>query len=131
MSSPGYFFAMFGDPRPPEKDRVESGIYHPNPQTAPFPTQPGDFLLLYCTGNYAEHALSFPGVGVVLGQDHEIIKYRYIPLVQPIPKQKIDSSFVPDDLTKFHNIRFNTFWLFQISRRSFVTTIGIPEIAWP
>jgi hypothetical protein len=40
MHSPNYFFALFGEPNPPEKDRVESGSYHPHPKAAPFPTKP-------------------------------------------------------------------------------------------
>ncbi len=132
MPSPRYFFAMFGDPKPPKKDRVESGIYHPNRKTAPFPTQPGDLLLLYCTENYAEHPMQVPGLGVVLHKTDEIVSYRYLPLSKPIPKAKIEASFLSkEDSTKFRNRRFNIFWLFEISRASFVATVGIPDIAWP
>ncbi len=42
-----YFFAMFGDPTPPLKDTVESGVYHPDSKYAPFPPNVGDVLLLY------------------------------------------------------------------------------------
>jgi len=30
MDSPRYFFAMFGEPNPLDKDTVESGLYHPD-----------------------------------------------------------------------------------------------------
>ena len=122
---------MFGNPRPPGRDTVESGIYHPHSSTAPFPTQPGDLLLLYCAGGYAEHAMQIPGLGVVLYTTNEVVAYRYLPLSKPISMNKISTSFLPQDLTKFNNRRFNRFWLFEISRASFVATVGIPDIAWP
>jgi len=131
MRSPRYLFATFGDPAPPEKDRVESGIYHPDPKTAPFPAEPGDILLLYCTGGYAEHSMEVPGLGVVLHRTDEIISYRYLPLSKPISKDKIEACFLPDDITKFNNRRFRAFWLFEISRDSFAATVGIPAISWP
>lgn len=47
MTSPKYFFAMFGDPRPPEKDSIESGIYHPDPSiSSQFPTERKDQLFM-------------------------------------------------------------------------------------
>ena len=122
---------MFGDPKPPEKDTVESGIYHPDPKTAPFPTRPGDLLLLYCTDGYHEHSMQIPGIGVVLYTTNEIIGYRYLPLSKPIPKDRIGKHFLQADLEKFKNRRFSTFWLFEIAHASFVATVGISDIAWP
>ena len=83
MQSAQYFFAMFGDPNPPEKDEVESGAYHPNQNTAPYSTQPGDFLLLYCTGGYAGLAMQAPGIGIVLAVDYETARNGYVPLTKP------------------------------------------------
>ena len=77
MPSPRYFFAMFGDPHPPEHDTVESGIYHPDAAFAPFPVVVGDVLLLYCTGGYAEFAMTVPGIGIAIHVDNEVIKYNY------------------------------------------------------
>jgi len=131
MSSPSYFFALFGDPNPPEKDMVESGLYHPHPDTAPFPTKPGDVLLLYCAASYQEHALQIPGIGVTLKSDEKVISYRYLPFAEAIPKYKIDQGFAPDDAGKFKNIRFNRFWLFKISKDSFVRVVGEQRILWP
>lgn len=76
MSSPHYFFAMFGEPISPDKDIVESGVYHPDLKSAPFPTQPGDILLLYCIENYTAHPMQVPGLGIVLHTDNTIICYR-------------------------------------------------------
>lgn len=129
---PRYFFAMFGEPQPPFKDAVESGVYHPDPNTAPFPVTPGDVLLLYCTGSYPRHEMEVPGVGMVIGVDDEAIEYRYLPFVMPIPKHMIDSHFMPDDLQKFGNRRFSTFWLFELSKESFTGTVGSSmTIDWP
>lgn len=65
MNRPKYHIAVFGNPVPPEKDLVESGFYHPDVKYTPCNTQPGDILLLYCTGSYSEHAMTVPGVGIV------------------------------------------------------------------
>jgi hypothetical protein len=131
MSSPKYFFAMFGDPKPPEKDTVESGIYHPDPKHAPFPTRPGDVLLLYCTARYSEYPMQAPGVGIVLHIDDEIVRYRYLPFSRPILKERIEQGFQPDDAHKFKNRRFAGFWLFEILRASFTEAVGGQAIAWP
>ncbi len=53
MNAPKHHIAAFGDPKPPEKDAIESGIYHPDMRFAPFRTEPGDLLLLYCIGRLA------------------------------------------------------------------------------
>jgi len=131
VSSPKYFFAMFGDPRPPEKDTIESGIYHPDPKHAPFPTRPGDVLLLYCTGSYRQYPMQAPGLGIVLHTDNEIVRYRYLTLSQPISKDRIEHEFQPSDADKFKNRRFTGFWLFEISRESFVRAFGNRAIVWP
>ena len=131
MSSPKYFFAMFGDPKPPAKDTIESGIYHPHPKRAPFPTKPGDVLLLYCAGSYSEYPMRAPGLGIVLYTDDEIVQYRYLPLSQPISKDRIEHEFQPSDVGNFRNRRFAAFWLFEISRESFTRAVGDQAIMWP
>jgi len=131
MSSPKYFFAMFGDPGPPEKDTIESGVYHPHPKSAPFPPRPGDILLLYCSGSYSQYPMQVPGLGVVLQVDNETVRYRYLPLSNPVSKERIERGFLPNDVSRFKNRRFYTFWLFEVSRESFVRTVGDQPIVWP
>jgi len=122
---------MFGEPTPPDKDTIESGVYHPNANLAPFPVRPGDILLLYCTENYPEHAMQAPGFGVATRIDKTVIEYRYLPFTEPIYKSNLEQAFRPEDLDKFKNRRFSTFWLFEISRESFAAAIGQTTIAWP
>ena len=131
MTPPTYFVAVLGDPQPPGKDTVQSGIYHPDRRYAPFPTQSGDVLLLYCTGGYSEHAMQAPGVGIVLDTDDESVEYRYLPLSQPVSKDSIEHAFQPSDNDKFKNIRFASFWLFEIPRESFAKAVGDQPIRWP
>lgn len=131
MSSPKYFLAVFGDPTPPEKDTVESGIYHPDPRYAPFPTKRGDIVLLYCTGSYSKYPMQAPGLGIVLHTNDEIVQYRYLPLSQPILKDRIERKFQPSDAEKFGNRRFSSFWLFEILRESFVGALGDRALVWP
>jgi hypothetical protein len=119
MSSPRYFFAVFGDPMPPSKDTVESGIYHPHPKYAPFAPRPGDFLLLYCTNGYAKYSKSSPGFGIVRRLDDLIIEYDYNAFKVPIPLGDIRNAFSMDEKAKLKNIRFNNHWLFELRKESF------------
>jgi len=130
MNSPMYFVAVFGDPQQPNKSLVESGEYNPDPQYAPFPTKPGDVMLLYCTGSYPQRFMQIPGIGIVLSTDRQWIKYRWLPFKEAIPKSRIDKAFEPTDLVKFDNIRFSSHWLFEISRLSFSGTIANQEVDW-
>jgi hypothetical protein len=129
MDRPRYFVAVFGDPRP-DKDAVDSGVYTPDSKYAPFPTRPGDVMLLYCTTGYAAYSMQVPGIGVVLRVDRNNIGYRWLPFTQPIPKATIDVSFDPDDLVNMGNIRFSAKWLFEVSQKSFLKTISDRAIAW-
>lgn len=131
MSSPKYFFAVFGDPNPPHKDTIESGIYHPDPKYAPFPTEQGDVLLLYCTGSYDEHSMQTPGIGIVLFTEDYAIRYRYLPFSQSISKTTVENELQPADAQKFANRRFSSHWLFEISRDSFVRVVADRTIMWP
>jgi hypothetical protein len=131
MNSPKFFVAVFGDPQQPRKSLVESGEYDPDPRYAPFPTGPGDLMLLYCTSSYPGRSMQIPGIGVVLSTDSKWVRYRYLPFIQPIPKSRIDSAFDPADLDKFKNIRFSSHWLFEISRNSFANTVANQQIDWP
>ena len=125
MSSPRYFFAVFGNPKPPSKDTVESGIYHPHPKFAPFKPRPGDFLFLYCTNGYAKYAKSSPGFGIVRRLDDLIIEYDYKAFQKSIPIRAIRNAFKSDDKAKLGNIRFSSHWLFELNRESFLTAIEL------
>src|SRR5580704_6926083 len=98
MNSPKFFGAVFGDPQQPGKSLVESGEYDPDPRYSPFPTRPGDLMLLYCTGSYPGRSMQIAGIGVVLSTDSKWIKYRYLPFIGPIQKSRIDAAFDPVDL---------------------------------
>ena len=75
--------------------------------------------------------MQIPGIGVVLGTDSQWVKYRYLPLIQPIQKSQIDAAFDPIDLDKFKNIWMSSHWLFEISRSSFLATAANQQIDWP
>ncbi len=130
-SPPKFFVAIFGDPQQPNKSLVESGEYDPDPKYAPFPTKPGDLMLLYCTNSYPGRSMQIPGIGVVLSTDRRWVRYRYLPFAVAIPKSRIDAAFDPTDLDKFKNIRFSSYWLFEISRSSFSGTVANQQIDWP
>jgi len=131
MNTPKYYLSVFGDPNPPDKDTIESGIYHPSSQFAPFPTEPGDFLLLYCTAGYSEHPMKVPGIGVVLEATKTEIHYRYLPLTTTISRDELDRKFDPTDKKKLSNIRFSSHWLFEISRQSFSNAVADRQVLWP
>jgi len=131
MKNPTYYVAIFGNPDPPEKDNVESGRYHLGIRGTGIPGERGDIMLLYCTGGYAEHYMSIPGIGIILTKTSDSIYYRYLPLVNPIVKDDIDKYFINEDKKKFTNIRFNSYWLFEISRESFFAATENLSIKWP
>jgi hypothetical protein len=131
MKAPKYYLSVFGNPEPPNKDTIESGLYHPDLRFGPFPTEPGDFLLLYCTAGYSEHAMEVPGIGVVLETKETYIYYRYLPFTMAISKSELDSKFNQRDKIKFSNIRFSSHWLFEISRESFLNVVADRKILWP
>jgi hypothetical protein len=131
MNAPKYYLAVFGDPKPPDKDTIESGVYHPDPKFAPFPTEPGDFLLTYCTAGYAEHAMSIPGIGVVLETANSEVRYRYLPLTRMISRCELENKLDSTDKEKFSNRRFSSYWLFEISRQSFLNAVADRGVLWP
>lgn len=131
MNSPKCFVAIFGDPQQPNKSLVESGEYDPDPRYAPFGCQPGDLMLLYCTNSYPGRPTQIVGIGVVLGSDSKLVKYRWLPLRESIPKARIESGgFEREDLEKFRNRRFSSHWLFEISLKSFANTVAQNEVDW-
>lgn len=100
FGNPKYFLSVLGAPQPPEKDLVESGVYHPEPKYTLFLPELGDIMLLYCTGSYDKHAMRIPGIGIVLGKNSLEIHYRYLPLSNAIPKYVIDEKFETTDKKK-------------------------------
>lgn len=70
------------------------------------------------------------GLGVVLDSNNQCVNYRWLPFVHPIPKLTIDQQFDANDLNHFGLIRFDRFWLFEISQSSFSKTVGAANIAW-
>lgn len=129
--APRYFVSVFGNPEPPEKDKIESGIYHPDSKYSPFPTEVGDILLFYCTGSYAEHAMQVPGVGIVLRVSDKEIHYRYLPFIKKIYKDELEKYLDSAGNEKLKNIRFSSHWLFEISKQSFVNCTENRPFAWP
>jgi hypothetical protein len=131
MRNPKYYVAVFGKPEPPDKDTVDSGRYYLGKRGIDTPGERGDILLLYCTASYADDFMSVPGIGIVLTKNKDSIFYRYLPFSSPISKDKIDKTFTDEDRIKFTNIRFNTYWLFDISHESFCNATKGLFIGWP
>jgi len=131
MKKPTYYVAVFGKPEPPDKDTVDSGRYYLGIRGTATPGERGDILLLYSTTSYADNFMSATGIGIVLTRTKESIFYRYLPFISPIPKDQIDKVFTDEDRIKFTNIRFNTYWLFDISYESFRNAIRSLIIDWP
>jgi hypothetical protein len=131
MKNPTYYVAVFGKPEPPDKDTADSGRYYLGRRGTDTPGERGDILLLYCTANYADNSMSVPGIGIVLTKTKESIFYRYLPFTLPISKDQIDKAFTDEDRNKFTNIRFNTYWVFNISHESFSNATRDLIINWP
>ena len=131
MKTPTYYVAVFGKPEPPDRDTVDSGRYFLGRRGTDTPGERGDILLLYCTASYADNSMSSPGIGIVLTKTKESIFYRYLPFTSPISKDQIDKAFTDEDRNKFTNIRFNTYWVFNISHDSFSNATRGLIINWP
>lgn len=131
MRNPTYYLAIFGNPDPPRKDVVESGSYHLGGRGTAIPGERGDIMLLYCTGAYAEHPLSSPGVGIILTKTSDSIYYRYLPFARPLSKDDIENTFTDEDRKKFSNIRSDSHWLIEISGESFRNATGNIPVRWP
>ena len=131
MKKPSYFLAVFGKPEPPDKDPVDSGRYYLGIRGTDTPGERGDILLLYCTASHVENFMSVPGIGIVLTKTKDSIFYRYLPFSSPISKDHLDKTFTDEDRGKFTNIKFNTYWLFDISHESFSNAIRGSIIDWP
>lgn len=131
MEKPTYYVAVFGKTGPPDKDTVDSGRYPLGIRGSDTPGERGDILLLYCTDSHEDASSSVPGIGVVLTKNKESIYYRYLPFVSPLSKDQIEKTFTYQDREKLTGIRFNNYWLFEISNESFSNTTQGVLINWP
>jgi len=131
MKKPAYYLAVFGKPDPPDKDTVDSGRYYLGIRGTDTPGERGDIILLCCTSSYSEDTIIAPGIGIVLTKNKESIFYRYLPFSSPISKDKIDETFTGEDRKKLSSIKFNTYWLFDISSESFSNATRGVFINWP
>ena len=123
---PRYYLAVFGDPIQPDHVTVEEGRFGVL-SGWPIDLAEGDRVLLYCTGGYALYPKSVPGVGVVAEVDHDNRRffYDYRRLDRPVPLDVLRLAFHPDDRVKLANIRFDSFWLFEIAVKSYRGVVGL------
>jgi len=130
MNPPKFFLAVFGDPRPPGKNTVESGEYRPIARYRLSEIRTGDLMLLYCTLMYPGHSMKIPGVGVVLDKDNELVRYRWLPFREAIAESRTHKTFTADDRKKFRNKRLASQQLCEISSDSFLGTVENQQIDW-
>ena len=125
---PRYYLAVFGDPTLPDHVTVEEGHFGVDSGWPPALTE-GDRVLLYCTGSYRLYPKSVPGVGVVEEVDHENRRFffDYKRLEQRVPLDELRLALHPDDRVKLANIRFDSFWLFEIAAKSYRNVMGLAQ----
>ena len=131
MKKPGYYVAVFGKPEPPDKDTVDSGRFYLGLRGADTPGERGDILLLYSAAGNEENMMNAAGAGIVLTKTKDSIFYRYLPFSSPISKDRIDNAFTEEDRNKLSGIKFNTYWLIDISPESFGNATRGVSIDWP
>jgi hypothetical protein len=125
---PRYFFAVFGEPGA-EKPRIDNGHYPHKGYISSLGTVPGDVILLYCTGFYAEHFMEAPGIGIVLDTSEEEVYYQYLPFKRPVDWLIIKES-LKDYTNRLQNLSLKGNWLFEISSASFRNTLEGRQIDW-
>ncbi|MCZ6890887.1 MAG: hypothetical protein O7F09_00020 [Chloroflexi bacterium] len=123
---PRYYLAVFGDPTLPDHVTVEEGHFGVDSGWPPALTE-GDRVLLYCTGSYLLYPKSVPGVGVVeeVDCDNRRFFFDYKGLDKRVPLDELRLAFQPDDRVKLANIRFDSFWLFEIAAKSYRNVMGL------
>ena len=121
-----YYLAVFGDPTLPDHVTVEEGHFGVS-SGWPRAIARGDRVLLYCAGSYALYPKSVAGVGVVeeVIHDRRRFFYDYRPLDRPVPLDEVRLAFQPDDRVKLANIRFDSFWLFEIEEESYRNAVDL------
>ena len=123
-----YYLAVFGDPTLPDHVTVEEGHFGVS-SGWPVELAKSDRVLLYCTESYRLYSKSVPGVGVVEGVDHENHRFffEYRRLDKRVPLEEVRLALHPDDRVKLANIRFDSFWLFQITPRSYRNVVALSK----
>ena len=123
-----YYLAVFGDPTLPDHVTVEEGHFGVS-SGWPLELAKSDRVLLYCTESYRLYSKSVPGVGVVEGVDHENHRFffEYRRLDKRVPLEELRLALHPDDRAKLANIRFDSFWLFQITPRSYRNVVALSK----
>lgn len=129
MNSPRYFVVVFGNPDP-NGDPVDSGMYMAGDGYPPFPVDPGDLLILYCTDEYPGFSKQVPGIGVALRTDVTSIEYRWLPLITPISRDDLAKTFTQHDYQKMGQLGIKAHRAFEISKQSFDTTVAGRSFAW-
>jgi hypothetical protein len=126
-----YFLTVFGEPKPPDFNFVQSGVYPAAKGCQPFDVARHDILLLYCTDSFGDpFRKKSPGIGVVLEADRKIIYYSPMIFEQPIPLEKIKEHFEREDAEKMRSLDLPQNWIFEINRQSFMRTVADQKIAW-
>ena len=123
---PRYYLAVFCDPTLPDHVTVEEGHFGVDSGWPPALAE-GDRVLLYCTGSYRLYPKSVPGVGVVEEVDHDNRRFffDYKRLDHRVPLDELRLALHPDDRVKLANIRFDSFWLFEIAAKSYRNVMGL------
>ncbi len=131
MKTPAYYVAVFGKPEPPDKDTMDSGRFYLGLRGADTPGERGDILLLYGPAGNEGNAMVAAGAGIVLTKTKDSIFYRYLPFSLPISKETVENAFTDEDREKLESMKFNTYWLFDISRDSFGNATRDALVLWP
>lgn len=98
MPAPNYFIAVFGE-KNASTHPVDGGDYpYPAGKLISAGIKAGDVMLLYCARGYPGHDMEAPGIGIVLHVDtgpFPTVRYRYLPLYQPIAWANIKPCVPP------------------------------------
>ena len=128
-----YLVAVFGEAGLPGKTLIESGCYPSEPGQGFWPHKKaaaGDFILLYCAKNYPDgtgtHMFSktIAGLGIVISSNSDDgLRYKFVPLRDPIPLRMIRSSITREENQLFSTLHLPTNWLFEVGENSFWRTL--------
>lgn len=120
-----YWLGVFGDPDVDGHVAVEGGTFGHH-RGLPEQMAVGDVFLCYCTGTYRRYARSVSGLGVIRAVERERggFTYDYRPFAEPLPSSLLRFRFTEADRWKLGNIRWDTFWLFEVSAASFAAVMA-------
>jgi hypothetical protein len=133
MDTPKYFCVVLGEPTATGKNRIEEGWYRPADYSYAAYPEAGDVLLFYCTANYPGYEKQVPGIGVALfwEGEHERLRYRYLPLHQPIGRDVVMQKLTAEEQGKFQYLHHSQSLLFEIAATSFASVVDQHPIRWP